>query len=296
MICINGGEGRTVLLTAGTHGDEYEGQIALRRIAHALTQTKVKGRVIILPELNRPAVVAGRRNSPLDGGNLNRLFPGDANSGPTSMIANYVTEVLFPLADYVLDLHSGGSSLDYMPVALAHRGRTPQQAHQIAELLDCFRAPNSILTDGKGGGGATTLYASAVAHGLAALTTELGGGPGVSAAGTDLAEAGIRRVLRQLGIAPEISAPEAKPSRRLRMLPPATTIYSSSHGIFEPLVKVGDRVRSGEPAGYLHPLGRPLDERTELRFNADGFVIFRRFPALAATGDALCGLCAEIEE
>ncbi|PRH84866.1 succinylglutamate desuccinylase [Labrys okinawensis] len=295
MICVNGGEGPTVLLTSGTHGDEYEGQVALRRIAHALTQTKVKGRVIILPELNRPAVIAGRRNSPLDGGNLNRLFPGDAMGGPTAMIAHYVTEVLFPLADYALDLHSGGSSLDYMPVAFAHRGRTPQQERRIEELLDSFRAPNTILTDGKGGGGATTLYASAVAHGLAALTTELGGGPGLSPAGADLAEAGIRRVLRQLGIAPEISAPEAQPARRLKMLPPASSIYAPSDGLFEPIAKVGDPVRSGDPAGYLHPLGLPLARPLELRFGADGIVIFRRFPTLTATGDALYGLCAEID-
>jgi N-alpha-acetyl-L-2,4-diaminobutyrate deacetylase len=32
----------------------------------------VTGRVIILPSLNHPAFVAGRRTSPIDAGNLNR--------------------------------------------------------------------------------------------------------------------------------------------------------------------------------------------------------------------------------
>lgn len=296
MVCINGGEGPTVLLTAGTHGDEYEGQIALRRIAAALRDTEVRGRVIILPELNRPAVIAGRRNSPLDSGNLNRLFPGTANGGPTSMIAHYVTTVLFSLADYVLDLHSGGSSLDYMPVAFAHRGRSPEQESRIAALLESFAAPNTILTDGRGGGGATTLYASAAAHGLAALTTELGGGPGLSQGGTMLAEAGIRRVLQDLGVAHDIAAPEKHPTRMLRMLPPETAIYARVDGLFEPLQLVGSSVRKGDLAGYLHPTGSPLGDPTELRFVADGIVVYRRFPTLSAAGDALYGLCTPVEQ
>ncbi|QEN84935.1 succinylglutamate desuccinylase [Labrys sp. KNU-23] len=295
MLCFNGGDGPAALLTAGTHGDEYEGQIALRRIAHALTQTEVKGRVIILPELNRPAVVAGRRNSPLDAGNLNRLFPGSASAGPTAMIAQYVTEVLFPLADYVLDLHSGGSSLDYLQVAYAHRGQTPEQEQRIRDLLDCFAAPNSILTDGRGGGGATTLYASAAAHGVAALTTELGGGQGLSQAGVKLAEEGVRRVLRHLGIVPDLAAPASAPTRRLKILAPETAIYASSDGLFEPLVEVGATVRAGQAAGYLHKLGQPLAEPVELQFKTEGIVVYRRHPTLTALGDALFGLAADSE-
>ncbi|CAH1656007.1 succinylglutamate desuccinylase/aspartoacylase family protein [Chelatococcus asaccharovorans] len=295
MICFNGGDGPTALLTAGTHGDEYEGQIALRRIARALCQTEVKGRIIILPELNRPAVIAGRRNSPLDGGNLNRLFPGSAVSGPTAMIAEYVTEVLFPLADYVLDLHSGGSSLDYMQVAYAHRGHTPEQDHRIGDLLDCFAAPNSILTDGRGGGGATTLYAAAAAHGVAALTTELGGGQGLSQAGVRLAEDGVRRVLHHFGIVPDLVAPASGPTRKLKILPPETAIYAPADGLFEPLVEVGAPARAGQAAGYLHLLSQPLADPIELRFKADGIVIYRRYPTLTTLGDALYGLAAESE-
>jgi predicted deacylase len=291
MICINGGTGPTALLTAGTHGDEYEGQIALRRITYTLSRAEIRGRVIILPELNQPAVTAGKRNSPLDAGNLNRMFSGSASHGPTASIAEYVTEVLFPLADYVIDLHSGGSSLDYMPVAFAHRGRTPEQQQRIADLLNAFQAPNSILTDGKGGGGATTLYASAVEHGLAAITTELGSGPGVSRTGTALAEDGVKRVLHRVGIAPDLSVTDAPATRMLRMLPPQTSIYAPCAGLFEPMVEVGSRVHAGQPAGLLHPLGQPLKEPAELVFRADGIVIFRRFPALTSAGDALYGLC-----
>ena len=100
MICIRGGDGPTALLTAGTHGDEYEGQIALLELAQELRQAseegRVEGRILLLPALNRPAVLAGRRNSPLDGSNLNRVFPGRAEGTPTEMIAHHVTLSALP--------------------------------------------------------------------------------------------------------------------------------------------------------------------------------------------------------
>ncbi|TYC63053.1 succinylglutamate desuccinylase [Stappia sp. BW2] len=295
MLCFNGGDGPTVLLTAGTHGDEYEGQILLRRLVQTLAETQVRGRIIMLPALNRPAVLAGRRTSPLDGGNLNRLFPGKGDAGPSAMIAQYVTEVLFPLSDYAIDLHSGGSSLDYLPVAFAHRGRSAEQSQRLDRLLTSFSAPNTLLTDGRGGGGETTLYACASAHGVAAMTTELGGGPGLSCEGMAIGEAGLRRVLRDLGIAPGLDAPPQEETRHMYMLPPATTIFARTDGLFEPKVRVGQEVHAGEVAGYLHGFEDLTRAPVTLHFETGGIVIFRRFPVLTAAGDALAGLALPVD-
>src|SRR5881227_2660294 len=73
---IRNGTGPTALLTGANHGDEYEGPIALTDLARSLPQAEVDGRVIIAPFMNYPAFRAARRVSPIDGGNLNRLFPG----------------------------------------------------------------------------------------------------------------------------------------------------------------------------------------------------------------------------
>lgn len=295
MFCFNGGDGPTVLLTAGTHGDEYEGQILLRRLVQILAETKVRGRIVMLPALNRPAVLAGRRTSPLDGGNLNRLFPGKEDAGPSAMIAQYVTEVLFPLSDYAIDLHSGGSSLDYLPVAFAHRGRSAEQSRRLDRLLASFSAPNTLLTDGRGGGGETTLYACASAHGVAAMTTELGGGAGLSCEGMAIGEAGLRRVLRDLGIAPGLDAPSQEETRLMYMLPPTTTIFARTDGLFEPKVRVGQEVHAGEVAGYLHSFEDVTRAPVALHFETGGIVIFRRFPVLTAAGDALAGLALPVD-
>jgi predicted deacylase len=77
VACIKNGGGPRVLLMAGNHGDEYEGQVALGKLIRSLEAEEVCGRIIILPSANFPAAMAGMRTSPLDEGNLNRSFPGD---------------------------------------------------------------------------------------------------------------------------------------------------------------------------------------------------------------------------
>ncbi|MCT2581094.1 MAG: succinylglutamate desuccinylase [Mesorhizobium sp.] len=296
MLCFNGGKGGpTALLTAGTHGDEYEGQVALRKLVRELAVTKLQGRVIILPALNLPAVAAGRRTSPLDGGNLNRVFPGNPEGGPTAAIAHYVTTELFPLADLVIDLHSGGSSLDYLLMALARPGRNQGEAEAIRRLLKSFGAPYSLVTDGANGGAGATLYAAAEQQGIPALTTELGSGSTLSEPGLVIAESGLRRVLRDHGIAPDMEAPEAPVTRIVRSLGPADSIYSPCDGLFEPFAKPGERVSSGQMAGCVHRLDDALLKPVELTFPAAGIVAFRRFLTLSSTGDLLFGVMTEAE-
>src|SRR6516225_11124102 len=120
-ICvIKRGHGPSVLLTGANHGDEYEGPVALFDLARTLRAEEVSGRVIIVPAMNYPAFLAGTRTSPIDKGNLNRSFPGSPDGTITQKIADYVTRHLLPLADLVLDFHSGGRTLDFLPYAATH--------------------------------------------------------------------------------------------------------------------------------------------------------------------------------
>jgi hypothetical protein len=104
---IKNGKGPRILLMAGNHGDEYEGQVALGKLIRSLDPAEVRGPIIILPSANFPAAMAGMRTSPLDEGNLNRSFPGDPYGGPTAQIADYIESVLLPQCDFVVDFHSG---------------------------------------------------------------------------------------------------------------------------------------------------------------------------------------------
>src|SRR5687767_7133808 len=86
---VGGAAGPTVLLIAALYGDEHDAQLALTRVVRQLDPHHMTGRVIALPMANVAAARAGTRNSPVDGLNLNRSFPGDLLGTPTSVIANY---------------------------------------------------------------------------------------------------------------------------------------------------------------------------------------------------------------
>src|SRR5579875_2880790 len=138
IVVLGHGEGPTALFISGTHGDEYEGQVALCNLARSLRPEAIRGRVILLPAANLPAAVAGRRTSPVDDGNLNRLYPGDPDGTPSEQIAFYIEHELVARADIVVDLHSGGSSLMYVPSALMQQD--DQDPARNAKLRAALRA------------------------------------------------------------------------------------------------------------------------------------------------------------
>jgi predicted deacylase len=61
IVSIKNGSGRTLLLSAGNHGDEYEWQVILRRLIHELSAEDINGRLILLPALNYPAMLDNAR-------------------------------------------------------------------------------------------------------------------------------------------------------------------------------------------------------------------------------------------
>ena len=59
VACVKNGAGPRILLVAGNHGDEYEGQVALGKLIRDLEPDEVSGRIIILPSF-RAIPMAGR--------------------------------------------------------------------------------------------------------------------------------------------------------------------------------------------------------------------------------------------
>ena len=86
--------------------------------------------------------MAGTRVSPIDDGNLNRAFPGGSRRHADAAIAHYIDTVLFPMADLFHDLHSGGSSLQYLPFASMREGGDADLNAKCMAALKAF-APTS---------------------------------------------------------------------------------------------------------------------------------------------------------
>jgi predicted deacylase len=85
-----------VAVFGGTHGDEYEGQIAVKRLCSDLDPAEMCGRLILVPQLNETACIAGQRSSPQDGVDMNRAFPGNPRGTLSFRIAHLVKTCIFP--------------------------------------------------------------------------------------------------------------------------------------------------------------------------------------------------------
>ena len=289
------GEGPRVLLMAGNHGDEYEGQIACANLLRALEPTDVRGRLIVLPSANFPAAMAGMRTSPIDEGNLNRSFPGDPDGTPTAQIAWYIETVLLPQCDYLIDLHSGGSSLMYVPSGLCRRFADPARMARSLALLEAFAAPVSYVADGPQGGDRTSA-AAADRQGVIHLGTELGGGGTLTIAALRAAEQGVRRVLKKVGALADTVPAEAAPETRMMQIRGADYfVYAPDAGLFEPLVELGAEVIAGQKAGYIHFHDTPWREPSVAVFKRAGTVLCKRIPCRTERGDCLFHLGTAFE-
>jgi len=284
---IGRGEGPSVLLMAGNHGDEYEGQVLLMKLLRSLDPSDVQGRLIILPGVNAPAVAAGTRVSPIDGGNMNRLFPGDPNGTPTQMIAHYIVSELLPRVRYCFDFHSGGHSMEYLPAAHLVPPEAPDMRAEAMDFLRAFAMPTSIVIEGLMGGD-QRLLGSCARLGVGHMSTELGGAGAFSVDAFRAAERGLPRLLRHVGVLKAAAGAEPPPSSRFyRRHGTRDFVYATASGVFEAYVKLGDVVAEGDPAGAIHFPETPWRAPEPIVFGKGGTVLSRRAPARTAIDDCL---------
>ncbi|MCX7383110.1 MAG: succinylglutamate desuccinylase/aspartoacylase family protein [Alphaproteobacteria bacterium] len=291
---VKNGEGPTVVLVSGNHGDEYEGQVALCDLSRTLDPEKIKGRVIILPMANFAAGMAGRRTSPIDEVNLNRAFPGDPDGTVTQQIAYWIESTLLPKADFVADLHSGGSSLMYLPSALMKKSGNTKRDEAQRAMLEAFGAPmNYISTGGSGTGQDNTLSGGAERLGIPAIGTELAGSGTVTPHAARVARRGVNNLLVHAGILPETERMEPPtPPKFVTVAGPEHFVYASESGVWEPLVELGQTVTADQVAARIYTPETPWRPPVYLRFQAEGIVLCKRVPGRTSRGDCLFHLGA----
>jgi predicted deacylase len=292
VVSIRNGSGPTLLLSAGNHGDEYEGQVILRRLIHELSAEQINGRLILLPALNYPAMLDNARVSPLDQGNMNRSFPGIEGGPPTAAIAHYVTSTLLPLADAGIDLHSGGSSAYYLPSAFLCTAHEFDMTGPNLELAETFNAPFTYVVEGAGS--ATGFDPAANQQGVPFISTELSGGANVDVDATAVGMRGVNNVMRRLGIIE--GDPEAgEPTRFVNGIDGSAYLSAPYSGIFEPRRKLGDSVSAGDLAGILYATEEVEREPLALKFENSGLLMVRRNGARVKRGSHLFLVASEME-
>ena len=281
---VRNGAGPTLLLTGGTHGDEYEGSAAILRLVHDQDIARLRGRIIALPALNSPAFFASARVSPIDGVNLNRAFPGDRAGTPTYAIAQFVEQVLMPISDAVIDLHSGGKASFYMPSVLATRAQDLALFRSNLELARVFAAP--LLWVLGSGNDARSMNSAAARQGVPMVATELGGNGTVTPAALAVGNRGVRNIMIHLGMIDGVIE-AGSPCPAIETTSDATSIYAPTSGVFEPCFEPGETIRAGAPAGRLYPLPDIERPPIELAFPADGIVLARISRGFVERGEKL---------
>ncbi|MDH3389590.1 MAG: succinylglutamate desuccinylase/aspartoacylase family protein [Gammaproteobacteria bacterium] len=296
IVSIRNGNGPTMVLTGGNHGDEYEGPIALMKLSRALDAKDINGQVIIIPALNYPAVLAGCRVSPIDGVNMNRAFPGKRDGTVSSMIAHFVHQKILPLADAVLDIHSGGKTMMFSPFACYHRIPDAAVMEKAKKAVLAFAAPVSlelVELDAEG------MIDTAVEDmGKIFIGCELGGGGTTTTGTVSIAETGIRNLLAHFEIIseqPRSLEERGLPATRLMHMPDSDCyVISDDDGIYEALVDLNSSINIDDAIGQVHFPEKPERPPVVYRAARAGSLIGRTHKALVESGDFLALIAAEM--
>jgi len=265
MWLVNGvHDGPTLAVTAGVHPAEYASIAAALHFGQTIDPATLRGRVIVVPVMNLPAFTARSIYlCPLDGKNLNRVFPGDANGTASEQIAAWMFANVITRADYFVDMHGGDLIEALVPFTIFYKSGDPTVQAVSLEMAKAFGIPILVGSETPGG-----TYSAAAKAGIPAILTEAGGQGIWTTQDVRAHTDGLDRLMRHLKM---IDGPPPAPV--------ACTVLSrflwrrSDHdGFWYPGVSVNDAVAEGQELGVVKDWeGRILQRATA---EADGRVLF----------------------
>ena len=271
--------GRSVAVTANVHGDEVTGLAAVHELDRVLQRELVRGTAVLVPTLNPRGLVQQRRVQPVDGLDLNRVFPGNADGQGATKVAGAVWRGLVGRRlDALVDLHA--DSAVAIPYAIVDRathlqgeGRRRMDAAVLGlatasgltvlreypdELYVRFRLDRSLA-------GAMVNHAS-----VPAVTLEVGPRRAVSAEAVGVMVAAVMRILQHLelvGQAPAAPRPQIPGGPWRRSAAPRVR----TAGLFVPSLAPGSAFRSGEVLGEVRAVDGTV--REVVRADQGGIVV-----------------------
>ena len=277
-------EGPHLLITGGVHGDEFEPMAAVRRLAGPELPPLQRGQLTLVPVVNEPAFLRGHRTGD-DELDLARTCPGDLNGSITEQIAHQLSE-LIRQADYYIDLHTGGTAMQVLP--LAGYGLHPDQEilNRQRATARAFNLPIIWGTDGRLPGRSLSV---ARACGVPAIYTEYLGGGQSDPAGVEAYVQGCLNVMGSLAMIEHEQPPSnvchvvedpRENSGHMQICHPAPMA-----GYFEPAVNLGDQINQGMVLGTISDPGGERQE-TMLAEKTGLVIVLKTFPRVLE-GEAL---------
>lgn len=291
LLTVTGSEpGPTLVVTAGVHGDEYEGVEAIPRIADQVDPSRLRGTLLMVPVCNMAAYATATRNSPIDGLNLARVFPGSDTGTLTEQIAYWLTHTFLSAADFFIDLHSAGVVGD-IPTLAGYLHSDDEVGRRSLAGARVFGAPvlwghPPPIPPGRS-------ITAALDLGVPCLYTEAAGAGRARPDDVDCFTRGVLNVMHHLDMLPGEPA-AAPPAEHLLGDGNMDEVMSAPMaGYFRPHVELLQEVQSGQLVGAIHdPLGTLL---AQLHAESDGIVIMRRGVHRVLAGDGLIHLTNRAE-
>jgi len=284
----NAKPGKGLVAIGSTHGDEIEGPIAIKHLLHEIKTEDVLGRIILIPVINPMAWKANRRETPDDGVNFNRAFPGNAKGSVTYRLADFVTRSIFPQVHVVLDIHAGGEVARFPATANVHFMSDPVQRKAMEETARGFGTKFIMQYQNSTPGLLTGL---AEDLGKISVGTEMGWGRASQAAGVSMSKQGVLTAAVKQGLLKGDLPPNRHYAASEQLLVD-TSHPSSNHlapfeGHFEPTVELGQKVAKGERVAFLHDFNRIDDPPLELLAPHDGYIICQAWGAKVIQGQVI---------
>jgi predicted deacylase len=302
LTVINGARGRDraikqcVAVFGGTHGNEWEGQVAVKRLCRNLNPEELSGRVILIPQLSESACRADRRVSPLDGANMNRAFPGDVRGTISYRIAHFVKTQIFPRVHVVIDLHAGGNEGGFPICTSLHPVADAAQRAEMETVAKLFDTPFVFIYSSSMASGLLTDEGES--EGKIAIGGEFGFGGSVNRKGVEHAYEGVRNVLRYYRMAPgEIVKIDTARAHEPRLVEAANLddyVPAPRAGIWEAVVDLGDEIEQGQLLGRLHDFNDHSEAPLEVYAHRSGVLLMMRFAAAVEKGATLYVIAREI--
>lgn len=237
--------GKTVLITAGIHAEEYVGIQSALELSEMLKVQKIAGTVVIVKVVNRKAFeLRSGSDSHEDGKNLNRVFPGNREGTWSERLAYAIEKELLSIADYYIDLHSGDGYeqlTPYVYYAGAAAKEVVEQSREMAQQADVpYMAGSNVAMGG--------CYNYAASLGIPSILLERGQMGGWTKEESHSTRRDVRNILCHLGI-----YQGEKDYRNYYPLEVKNLCYQAANeqGLWYPCKKPGDMIQQGDMLGVI---------------------------------------------
>ena len=243
--------GPTLALIAGTHGSEVAPIVALQRVRRELDAARLRGTILMVHVANLPSFQ--KRTiyySPIDGKNLNRVYPGREGGTVSERIAAIVTREVIGRADYLVDMHAGDGNEALVPFSYWSRLGIDARVDSVARDMALAWGNDHIVVDNeRPRDPRASVYTQNTAQlmGKPAITTE-GGQLGIPA--EDYVQRNVRGVYRLLRYFKMLAGPVEMVEYPIWF--ERTNVLRSAHaGTWQPVVQPGQTVATGALLGAI---------------------------------------------